>query len=344
MKRLESIQIMRGIAACMVMTHHFTYANPKVAALFPVFTGLFRYSSLGVWMFFVISGFVIPYAMYSINYRIGDDAWSFFLRRMVRLEPAYIASVFVAFALTFAATRTPGYGGPPLPSLSGFLLQFLYLCQWFDVPWLIDPAWSLAIEFQFYLFMLIAAPLLFSRSMPVKLSFFAAMLGMSLLVPDKRALFHYLPCFAIGFAVFLFYVKRIGFPVLLALCVVCSAFTALESGIPIAVAAAISAALIFMPIHRPVVVFSFLGTISYSLYLVHTLIGVRIVNLAMRTSSQWIHLGGLAAAIIASLSAAITLWYFVERPSHLQARMIKKIPVLAVTPSAVRLDEVHPPP
>ena len=68
MKRLESIQIMRGIAAFMVMVHHFTYANPKVAALFPAFTGLFRYSSLGVWMFFVISGFVIPYAMYSINF------------------------------------------------------------------------------------------------------------------------------------------------------------------------------------------------------------------------------------------------------------------------------------
>jgi peptidoglycan/LPS O-acetylase OafA/YrhL len=289
----------------------------------------------------LISGFVIPYAMYSINYRISDDAWPFLLRRIVRLEPAYIASVFVAFALTFAATRTPGYGEPPVPSLSGFLLQFLYLCQWFDVPWLIDPAWSLAIEFQFYLFMLIAAPLLLSRSMPVKLSFFAATLAMSLLLSDKRALFHYLPCFAIGFAVFLFYVKRIGFPVLLALCLVCSALTALESGIPIAVAAAISAVLIFIPIHRPVAVFSFLGTISYSLYLVHTLIGVRIVNLAMRTSSQWIYLAGLAAAIIASLSAAIALWYFVERPSRLQARIIKSRPALVAAPSTVRLDEVH---
>jgi peptidoglycan/LPS O-acetylase OafA/YrhL len=124
---------------------------------------------------------------------------------------------------------------------------------------------------------------------------------------------------------------------------VCSALTALESGIPIAVAAAISAVLIFIPIHRPVAVFSFLGTISYSLYLVHTLIGVRIVNLAMRTSSQWIYLAGLAAAIIASLSAAIALWYFVERPSRLQARIIKSRPALVAAPSTVRLDEVHHP-
>jgi peptidoglycan/LPS O-acetylase OafA/YrhL len=292
-------------------------------------------------MFFVISGFVIPYAMYSMNYRIGDDAWPFLLRRIVRLEPAYIVSVFVAFALAFVATRTPGYGGPPQPSLTGFLLQFLYLCDWFHVRWLIDPAWSLAIEFQFYLFMLIAAPLLLSRSMPVKIFFFAAALAASLLIPDKRAVFHYLPCFAIGFAVFLFYVKRIGFSILLALCVACSAITALESGISIAVAATITASLIFIPIQRPVPVLSFLGTISYSLYLVHTLVGVRIVNLAMRTSSQWIYLAGLAAAIIASLSAAIALWYFVERPSHLPARIVKRRPALAAAPSTVRLDEVH---
>jgi Acyltransferase family len=106
MKRLESIQIMRGIAATMVMIHHFTYANPGFAASFPAFTALFQNFSLGVWMFFVISGFVIPYAMYSIDYRISTDAWPFFLRRLVRLEPTYIVSVLVAFALTFAAART----------------------------------------------------------------------------------------------------------------------------------------------------------------------------------------------------------------------------------------------
>jgi peptidoglycan/LPS O-acetylase OafA/YrhL len=65
MQRLESIQIMRGIAATMVMIHHFTYANPSFAASFPDFTALFQYFSLGVWMFFVISGFVIPYAVFN---------------------------------------------------------------------------------------------------------------------------------------------------------------------------------------------------------------------------------------------------------------------------------------
>jgi peptidoglycan/LPS O-acetylase OafA/YrhL len=76
-------------------------------------------------------------------------------------------------------------------------------------------------------------------------------------------------------------------------------------------------------------VLSFLGTISYSPYLIHTLIGNRIVNLAMRASSQWLQLGGFAAAIIESLTAAIALWYFVEPPSHLRARIIKSAPSTA---------------
>lgn len=78
MKRLQSIQIMRGIAASMVMLYHFGYSNSNFLAAFPSFGSLFKYGDLGVWMFFVISGFVIPYAMHSTTYRIRDSAWLFF--------------------------------------------------------------------------------------------------------------------------------------------------------------------------------------------------------------------------------------------------------------------------
>lgn len=323
MKRFQSIQIMRGIAASMVVLYHFGYSNTNFLSAFPFFGSLFKYGDLGVWMFFVISGFVIPYAMYSASYRITDGAWPFLLRRIVRLEPAYIVSLFLAFVLAYAAARTPGYRGPPEPSLKDFLLQFVYLAPWFDVPWLDDVAWTLAIEFQFYLFMLIAAPLLLSKPAWSKTLFFAAIVASSFIFGDKRALFHYLPCFALGFSVFLFHIGRIRLVDLLAFGVLFVMVVAFETTIPTAVVAGISALLILAPIDRPVPVLSFLGTISYSLYLIHTLIGNRIVNLAMRTSSSWIQIGGFAAAILASLSAALALWYFVEQPSHLRARMIK---------------------
>jgi peptidoglycan/LPS O-acetylase OafA/YrhL len=122
---------------------------------------------LGVTMFFVISGFVIPHAMDSMIYRVRD-AGSFFLRRIVRLEPTFIISVLLAVFIGFLAARTPGYQGDLFTlSLKEFLLQFLYLGPWFNVPWINGinfVAWTLAIEFQYYLLMLLAAPLLLSRS------------------------------------------------------------------------------------------------------------------------------------------------------------------------------------
>jgi peptidoglycan/LPS O-acetylase OafA/YrhL len=322
MKRFQSIQIMRGIAASMVVLYHFGYSNSNFLAAFPSFGSLFRYGDLGVWMFFVISGFVIPYGMYSTSYRV-NDAWTFLLRRIVRLEPAYIVSLLLAFVLAYAAARTPGYRGPPEPSLRDYLLQFVYLAPWFGVPWLDDVGWTLAIEFQFYLFMLLAAPLLLSKPAWPKILLFAALVAISFVFDDKRTVFHYLPCFALGFAVFLFHIGQIRLVDLLAVGVLFASVVAFENAIPTAVAAGMSALLILVPIDRPVPVLSSLGTISYSLYLIHTLVGNRIVNLAMRTSSQWLQFGGFVAAILASLIAAIVLWCFVERPSHLRARMIK---------------------
>src|SRR5262249_25775914 len=106
--RLESVQIMRGIAASAVMMGHLSYAFQDA---FPEF-GLLSYGYLGVTMFFVISGFVIPHAMDAMNYRV-PDAGSFLLRRIVRLEPAFIISVLLTVIIAFLAARTPGYQGDP---------------------------------------------------------------------------------------------------------------------------------------------------------------------------------------------------------------------------------------
>jgi hypothetical protein len=155
-----------------------------------------------------------------------------------RLEPAYIVSLLLAFLLTYAAARTPGYRGPSEPSPGELLLQFVYLAPWFDVPWLNVVAWTLAIEFQFYLFMLLAAPLLLSSPGWPRLLFFAAIAAASFVFGDRRVLFHYLPCFALGFAVFLFYIERIKRVDLVCLCGLFLLVIAAETTIPTALVAA----------------------------------------------------------------------------------------------------------
>lgn len=59
--RLETIQSLRGIAASMVVVAHFGTGRDFVAA-FPTLGTIASYGTLGVPIFFVISGFVIPYS------------------------------------------------------------------------------------------------------------------------------------------------------------------------------------------------------------------------------------------------------------------------------------------
>jgi peptidoglycan/LPS O-acetylase OafA/YrhL len=321
---LESVQIMRGIAATVVMLGHLTYWNHHFRIAFPKFSLHFFYGYLGATMFFVISGFVIPHAMDAMNYRVRD-AGSFFLRRIVRLEPTFVTAVLLAVIIAFLAARTPGYQGNQFTlSLKELLLQFPYLGPWFYVPWIngITVAWTLVIEFQYYLLMLVAAPFMLSRSGLLNAIFFCAVIASSLIVRDERALFIHLPSFAVGFSVFLFQSKRVGVLRFLALCALFVGLTAINWGIEVAVTTAISATLILLPLNRPLPILTSLGTISCSLYLVHQPIGDRVINLVMRVHSSWIQLGGLVVAVGASILAAIALWYVIERPSHALAKTI----------------------
>jgi peptidoglycan/LPS O-acetylase OafA/YrhL len=314
--RLETIQGLRGVAASMVVVTHAAGGKDFVAA-FPTLGVIASYGYLGVPIFFVISGFVIPHMMADMEYRIGRDAWPFLLRRLVRLEPPYVVMVLLAFAIAVAAAHTAGYRGAPFsPSSEYFLLQFLYVGPWFGVPWINDVAWTLAIEFQYYLLMLIAAPLLLAPSHRRQALFFVAAIAASLLIHDPRAIFLYLPCFAVGFAVFLYRSKRAGSPAFMALLVLFVGLTAFNIGTAYAIAVAFAAGAILVPLRRPLPILSGLGAISYSLYLIHLPVTARLGNLLMRTPWSWNQTAAAVGSIAASLLAAIALWYVVERPAH----------------------------
>ena len=319
--RLHSIQALRGLAAFAVMAFHFTAGNSNFMAKLPALGVLFIHGDLGVWMFFTISGFVIPHAMQAIEYRVDRDGLRFFLRRLVRLEPPYAVSVFIALAASYVATLSPAYrGAAPHVDLTTFLVQFFYVGPWFDRPWINVVAWTLAIEFQYYLLMLFVAPLLLSRSKFWITVFFVFAFAATLMITDDRAVFLYLPLFAPGFSAFLFYrraVSSVGFLALLGACCLINFY---QRGLPEMIIALVSALLILVPLRRPLPMLGALGTISYSLYLVHLPIGQRIINLTMRVQDMTVQLLGLALAVAASLGVAWALWFFVERSSSACAK------------------------
>lgn len=109
-----------------------SYAQGSVAQL----SG--QYGWLGVEVFFVLSGFIIPHAMYSSNYELRSGWKIFIAKRLLRLDPPYLVSIALIFVLWHLSTMVPTYqGAKPIDFFS--LQTFLhvgYLNGIFGYPWL----------------------------------------------------------------------------------------------------------------------------------------------------------------------------------------------------------------
>jgi peptidoglycan/LPS O-acetylase OafA/YrhL len=143
--RLDAIHSLRGAAALSVCLLHVSVATfytfpPSVVAVA-------RLGDFGVPVFFVISGFVVPFSLLGRGYTIRAFP-RFVLRRITRLDPPY----FVALALALALAFSRSLRGTPFPfSNADMLLHVGYLSGLAGRPWILSTFWTLGIEFQYYL-------------------------------------------------------------------------------------------------------------------------------------------------------------------------------------------------
>src|SRR4051794_36474275 len=103
-QRLKQLDGLRGLAALVVVVHHFPPVDLPSGL-----TGLTGLGPMGVWLFFVLSGFLITgilvrarsEARNSHGPRLGIMA-AFYVRRVVRIFPLYYA---VLLGTAFFDTR-----------------------------------------------------------------------------------------------------------------------------------------------------------------------------------------------------------------------------------------------
>ncbi len=307
--RLLGIEYSRGLAAVMVMWFHFTYVLPDgwLRA-----TGLYGY--LGVEVFFVISGFIIPYALDQRDYRFGRDGLAFICRRIVRLEPPYLASVLLILGVPLLAGLTPWFDGTVTAhDLYRAALHMFYLVPWFGEDWFSTVYWSLAIEFQYYFFVLAAAPLLLYRdSLWPQRALLLAVIAVAWPSTDERLLPLYLPVFGFGFLQFLFMRRGMALRECAVWAAAFAAATFARDGTWV-IGAAIALVALNMPWPRAALLL-YLGTISYSLYLLHGAIGYTVAAVAERFLPLPPVIE-LVVQIAAALVLATAFWWLVERPS-----------------------------
>ena len=85
--RLDSLQMLRGVAAAAVVVHHaLEVSNGAASAFSPDF--LTTAGAAGVDVFFVISGFIILYTSFPAG-RSPLSPRTFMLRRMIRIYPMH---------------------------------------------------------------------------------------------------------------------------------------------------------------------------------------------------------------------------------------------------------------
>ena len=139
-------------------------------------------------MFFVISGFIIPYALHRSSYRVTDYG-RFILKRIIRLDPPYLVGILIVIALGYASSATPGFSGPPFePSLAQVVLHLGYVNVLFGYPWLNPVYWTLAIELQYYLLVGLLFSAVAHRSIIERAPAFGCLAGLALLVPAEQYL------------------------------------------------------------------------------------------------------------------------------------------------------------
>ena len=323
--RIEIVEGLRGLAALAVAWFHFTNANTA----FPT-VGWLRasgtYGWLGVESFFVISGFIIPYAMLRAGYRLA--AWPVFLaKRLLRLEPSYLVSILVTLALgwmSWTSAPSPNVTRQP-PTAIQVLLHVGYLPALFGYAWLDTAYWTLAIEFQYYLLMAVSFCWLAHQSARIRCSCFAAACLLPFAVSSDNLVFHYLGVFALGTATFWRHSGLLTGGRYLIFLAAATGVTSATLGPAVAVVGIGTALVIGYSGYggygtrlrwRPLALMARTGALSYSLYLIHGSVGERVVNLGARYAhAPMAQMTVMVAAVVVSTGAAYALYRLVELPA-----------------------------
>lgn len=334
--RLASLDVLRALAALAVCFYHFDCGS---------FVGLREWSAiaqhgnLGVDVFFVVSGFVIPLTLSQAEYRFRDIG-PFLASRFLRLYPSYFLVGLAAAGLWYVSAAVPGFrGSSPTYSMGQIVGNLFLACDFTGQSWVVPVFWTLAIEAQFYLLLGVSYSGLACRRNGIRLVSLVLWIAAPLVIGSGPTVFTWTALFAMGLIGFM---RKVDSLSAIEACVLtCGAFVVhwvVKGPLSAVVGLVALLCIVFVPnLQSRVLVW--IGGISYSLYLVHVPFGQRMINFAERYSLPMAMRVAVAlSAVGASLVVAAIFFRFVEEPSHALSRKVRSVINARVSRESVRWD------
>jgi peptidoglycan/LPS O-acetylase OafA/YrhL len=329
--RFTLVDGLRGLASVSVVLYHAVEGN-HITSLYSLMPGAIRVllenGNCGVAIFFVLSGFVIAHSLYgqTLTY------WSvgrFMAKRSIRLDPPYWTAI--AMTMAFSTLAAAVVQGRPVEEYSPMqIIAHLFYLQDLTGFKSINPVfWTLCFEVQFYL---VFALILLTRSGWILLAaFLVSLLWPLQIVPEYTGLFTTLWYgFLLGVGAYLSWNKENLVPWFLAYAVTVAAAGLYRGDVFMVVCVATSLVLLGSARSKKLTTFlnwrwlQFLGSISYSLYLVHNPItgasfrvGYILTTRTAATEAAW----WLVSTLVCILTATM-VWALIEKPSIKLSRIL----------------------
>ena len=319
-KELAEVHLLRASASIIVVIFHLFLGNPNLFPNPSIFKEISKYGYLGVEIFFMLSGYIICYALPK-NYTYSNLG-PFLIRRTIRIYPAYLISMAMVLILNTAShyiTHLDNHINVLDIFSNVFFLANFGLGDYLNIVY-----WTLGIEFQFYLLIGLTFNLICNKTNLI--IYILCLLLVSSLQFDENmdTIIKYLSIFGLGMIVFFFKkTKLINFMsfAFLALLLLIQIYFFL--GIPVLIMSFLSLlGLLFWDKTNGVILF--LSNISFSLYLIHVSIGGKIINLGLRLVNTLTERYLLFfTALVVTIFCSYLFYLLVERPAMLWSKKIK---------------------
>jgi peptidoglycan/LPS O-acetylase OafA/YrhL len=327
-KHIGILDPMRGVAALAVVLFHFSgMLLPSItpnALTDPLWAG-----KLGVQFFFVISGFVIPYALFRSGYTL-KGFWTFMGRRFVRIAPPAYIALLPMIVLHYLAVYFTGRGieGSDYPGLNAasILGNLAFIPEYIGSAYFNFVYWTLTVEFEFYIVIALVFPLIAQGSPNWRIA--AVLLGilaLAAVLPEPKFMQHAM-YFVLGVVVFLWQWTTADRTMLGAVAALAAAEGFLIGTPGAAPASLLAALIIFSRTTWRSAPTDWLGRISYSLYITHIPAGC-FAEVALKRVLPW-HTtpgGKLVMLVIYVVLALLVAWLFhrfLEKPFLLLSKRI----------------------